>query len=387
MSFSIIVFVASAGFLGYVLLGYPVALAVWSRLSSRPIRKEFFPHRISVVIPVRNGAKWIEGKLRSLLASDYPPDLIEILVVSDGSTDGTDEIVENFGDRRVRLLSLPGGGKATAVTRGLERVHSEIIVLTDVRQPFDNQAIRRMVSCFADPSVGVVTGELIIREGNTLEEFNTGLYWKYEKWIRRNLNKIDAMLGASGSIYALRRNAVAPIPPEVLLDDVYLPFVAVFRGFRIYFEEEAKAFDLPTSLHSEFRRKVRTQAGVYQIIGYFPGLLSPLNRRCLHFASHKLGRLLLPFALLALAASSFGLPPHWRAVALTCQAFWYSAALADFVLPEGTLLKRVTAPLRAFTVLVAAAFCALSVFVLPARNLWKETKVTPARETTHSTRT
>ncbi|MDQ2839731.1 MAG: glycosyltransferase family 2 protein [Acidobacteriota bacterium] len=384
MSLPAIIFLASSAFLIYVLIGYPVALAVWSRLTERPIPKQFVPRKISIVVPVRNGAPWIEAKLRSLLDSDYPPELLDILIVSDGSTDATNEIVQACPDSRVRLLSLPPGGKAVAVTKGLERVSSEIVVLTDVRQSFDPQALKKLISCFVDPSVGVVTGELVISEGNTREEFNTGLYWKYEKGIRRNLNRIDAMLGATGSIYAARREAVSSIPSEILLDDVYLPFVAVSRGFRIYFEEEAKAYDLPTSLHSEFRRKIRTQAGVYQIIRYFPWLLSPLNHRCVHFVSHKLGRLLLPFAMILLLVSSFGLSDPWRTIVLSCQAAFYLTAIVDSIIPEGMTLKRLSAVVRAFTVLVAAAFCALAVFVMPAHQLWKETKVAEARGTTGS---
>ena len=381
MNLSVLLFLLSAFFLIYVLIGYPTALALWSRFFFRPISKEFKPCRISIVIPVRNGKQWIEAKIWSLLKSDYPAELLDILVVSDGSSDGTDAFIERYRSPHVRLLSLPARGKATAVTLGLEHVSSEIIVLTDVRQPFDPQALRKLVACFADPSVGLVTGELVIREGTTQEEFNTGLYWKYEKWIRRNLNRVDAMLGATGSIYAVRRQALASIPPDVLLDDVYVPFVAVSRGYRIYFEEQAKAYDLPTSLQSEFRRKVRTQAGVYQIIRYFPSLLWPGNHRFIHFLSHKFGRLLLPFAMILLFLSSFGLPQPWKAIAVSGQVLFYLIAVADPIVPEGSPVKRLSAVIRAFTVLVAAALCALCVFVVPAQQLWKETSVKAARET------
>ncbi len=382
MNVSVLFFLLSVSFLFYILAGYPIALALWSRLAAKPISKAFVPRRISIVIPVRNGEQWIEEKIRSLLESDYPQELMDIWIVSDGSSDGTEALVQTRSDPRVRLLCLPGGGKATAVTRGLQHVSSDIIVLTDVRQPFDSQALRNLVACFAEPAVGVVTGELVIREGTTQAEFNTGLYWKYEKWIRKSLNRVDAMLGATGSIYAIRREAVAPIPPEILLDDVYLPFVAVSRGYRIYFEEQAKAYDLPTSLQSEFRRKVRTQAGVYQIIRYFPSLLWPGNRRFLHFLSHKFGRLLLPFAMILLFVSSFGLPQPWKTLFVSGQILFYLIAVADPIVPEGTAIKRVSAVIRAFTVLVAAALCALCVFVVPAHQLWKETSVRNARETT-----
>jgi cellulose synthase/poly-beta-1,6-N-acetylglucosamine synthase-like glycosyltransferase len=210
-------------------------------------------------------------------------------------------------------------------------------------------------------------------------EFNTGLYWRYEKWIRRNLNRIDAMLGATGSIYAIRRELALPMPANTLLDDVHLPFSAVFRGARIYFECEAKAYDLPTSLHSEFWRKVRTQAGVYQILFSFPGLLWPGNRRFVHFVSHKLGRLLLPFAMIATVIASFGLPEPWRRLALLGQALFYGIALLDPAVPETYPVKRFTAIVRAFIVLVAAALCAIAVLFLPARRLWKETQVGVAR--------
>jgi cellulose synthase/poly-beta-1,6-N-acetylglucosamine synthase-like glycosyltransferase len=374
----VLVFVFSAAFVLYVLIGYPLLLAAWARGHLRAIRKEFLPRRVSIIVPVRNGAAWIESKLQSLLQSYYPEGLLDILIVSDGSSDATNQLVAQYPDSRVRLLALPGGGKASAVSAAFQQVDGEILVLTDVRQSFHPAAIRHMVSCFADASVGVVTGELVIREGNNEEEYNTGLYWKYEKWIRRNLNRIDAMLGATGSIYAIRRELAVPIPGEILLDDVYLPFTAAFKGHRIYFEDRAKAYDLPTSLNSEFWRKVRTQAGVYQIVRRFPGLLSPLNPRFIHFLSHKLGRLLLPFAMLAAAISSFWLPEPWRVVLLGLQGVFYGLAVLDPAIPEGSPLKRISAVIRAFVVLVAAAACALTVFIRPARSLWRETQVSAA---------
>ena len=403
MTAAIVVFLLSIGLIVYVLAVYPVLLALWAKALPRPIHKAPVRTRISIVVPVRNGARWIEAKIRSLLETNYPGDLIDILIVSDGSSDGTNELVSRYPDVRVRLLPLAAGGKAVAVNRGVESVSGEIIVLTDVRQTFDRDAIPKLLACFADPTVGVVTGELVIREGASQEEFNTGLYWRYEKWIRRNLNRIDAMLGATGSIYAIRREFAPQIPPEILLDDVYVPFSVVFRARqpsgagsaqsrnrqasaralpgvylkapRIYFEDQAKAYDLPTALDAEFWRKVRTQAGIYQILFQFPGLLSPFNRRFLHFLSHKIGRLLLPFALLAAACASFFLPDPWRVILLGLQAVFYGLALLDPIVPERTVLKRLTAVIRAFVTLTAAAACALAVFVMPARQLWKETRV------------
>jgi cellulose synthase/poly-beta-1,6-N-acetylglucosamine synthase-like glycosyltransferase len=375
-------FTAGAVFLVYVLAGYPLLLAVYARLFPKRITKQPAARRVSVIVPVRNGARWIEGKIQSILGSRYQSELLDVLVVSDGSIDGTNELVELYPDSRVRLLALPSGGKAIAVTHGLKNATGEIIVLTDVRQAFDCEAIARLVACFADDSVGVVTGELVIREGSSSEEFNTGLYWRYEKWIRRNLSRIDAMPGATGCIYAIRRELAAAVPAGTLLDDVYLPLRAVFRGFRIYFEDGAKAYDVPASLELEFWRKVRTQAGVYQILFRFPQLLWPGNRMFIHFLSHKIGRLLLPFALVAVAVGSFGLSQPWRDAALGAQIVFYGTAVLDPIIPERFALKRITSVVRAFVVLVAAAFCAVVVFIVPAQTLWKDTRAgnTPAAE-------
>jgi cellulose synthase/poly-beta-1,6-N-acetylglucosamine synthase-like glycosyltransferase len=382
MNLAVFVFLASAGFTIYVLIGYPILLAIYAKLFPKPIRKGPLTPQVSVIVPVRNGARWVEAKIRSLLESNYPGELIDVLIVSDGSTDGTNELVRRNPDPRVRLLALPPGGKAIAVSRGFENVTGEIVVLTDVRQEFDPDAIRHLTACFADPTVGVVTGELVIREGRNHEEINTGLYWKYEKWIRRNLNRVDAMLGATGAIYAIRRELARSVPSDILLDDVYVPFTAMVQGYRIYFEDAAKAYDLPTSLNSEFWRKVRTQAGVYQIIVRFPSLLRPGNRRFIHFLSHKTGRLLLPFALVATLISSFGLPQPWREIVIALEVMFYGLAVLDPVFPAGFLLKRFSAVIRAFLVLVAAALCALAVFILPAQKLWKETRVSVAEKTT-----
>ena len=376
MIFAVVIFICSVAGILYVLLGYPMLVAVWARLFPKPVFKQFHPRSVSVVIPVRNGARWVERKIESLLGSDYPGHLIEIIFVSDGSTDDTERIVAGYGDPRVRLLRLPAGGKATAVSKGIEAVSSEIVAFTDARQEIDANALRHMIACFADPSVGVVTGELYIRKGHNSQENNTGLYWRYEKAIRKNLSQIDALLGATGSIYAMRRELAGPIPPDTLLDDVYLPFTAAFKGFRIYFEEHAKAYDYPTPLHSEFWRKLRTQAGVYQTLMHFPGLLWPGNRKFVHFLSHKIGRLLLPFAMIAIAISSFGLPHPWRESAILLQLAFYGLALIDPLIPERAWLKRGSSLVRTFVVLVAAALSGIAVFFVPAQRLWRETKVT-----------
>lgn len=366
-----LLFLLAAGWVCYVLFGYPLLLMALTRKTPAPTAKRFEPKTVTVLLAVHNGERWIRNKLESLLALDYPRELLRILVVSDGSTDQTVAITQEFGGRGVDCIAVRKGGKAMALNAGLERAKGEIILFTDVRQPLERQSLRELVAGFADPRVGVVSGELIIREGDSLAEDNVGLYWKYEKWIRIQLSRLDSVLGATGCIYAMRRELTRPLPPGCLLDDMFLPLCAFFQGYRVLLDTHARAYDEPVTLESEFRRKVRTLAGVYQVIGYFPELLGPRNRMWIHFVSHKFGRLLAPFALMIMAVTAFGLAAPWSYWMAAGQALFYGLAAVDLVIPESSPVKRFTSPIRTFVVLMAASLVAASILVKPAGAFWK----------------
>jgi biofilm PGA synthesis N-glycosyltransferase PgaC len=301
---------------------------------------------------------------------------VEIIVISDGDTMATEAIVRGFAARaNLQLIALPHGGKAAALNAGIARATGEILFFTDVRQQLDRESLANLVECFADPEVGAASGELIIRQGSGTEEASVGLYWKYEKWIRKQLTRVDSVLGATGCIYAMRTELASRLPEGTLVDDMYLPLAAFFRGYRVILDDSALAYDYPTQLASEFRRKVRTLAGVYQIVGQYPALLGLRNRMWIHFVSHKLARLLMPWALIAALLASLGQAQPWKPYALGVQAVAYGLALADSLLPDRNPLKRITAPLRTFVVLMAAALCAVSILFVPARVLWGQTRV------------
>jgi glycosyltransferase involved in cell wall biosynthesis len=372
----IAVFLFSVAFCAYTTFGYPLLLGLLARWRERPVRKAPWRATVSVILPVFNGERWMAAKLESIRALDYPAELLEILVVSDGSTDGTETIVQRFASRsKLAYLALPRSGKAAALNAALAKASGEILFFTDVRQQLDPGSLANLVACFADPEVGVASGELVIRDGTGLEEASVGLYWKYEKWIRKQLSRVDSVLGATGCIYAMRRELALPLPVGTLNDDMYLPLGAFFRGYRVILDDAALAFDYPTPLASEFRRKVRTLAGVYQIVRTYPALLGPRNRMWIHFFSHKLARLLMPWAMIAAAIASFGLPAPWNVRAIGAQASAYSLALLDAWLPANFPLKRLTSPLRTFAVLMTASLCSLAILFVPARVLWKETRV------------
>jgi cellulose synthase/poly-beta-1,6-N-acetylglucosamine synthase-like glycosyltransferase len=371
---AIILFLIGAGLLLYVLFGYPVLLALRARLFARPVERGEQWKSVSVLLAVKNGEKFLREKLASILALDYPRELMQILVISDGSEDRTHAITAEFAREGVELIRVPAGGKALALNAGMRQATGEILFFTDVRQPLAPDSLRQLIACFENASVGVVSGELVILDGNTHAEASVGLYWRYEKWIRNRLSQIDSVMGATGCIYAMRRELAVELPPGTLLDDVHLPLAAFFRGYRVIWDSSAKAFDYPTPLDAEFRRKVRTQAGVYQVIGEFPQLLGPKNRMWIDFMSHKLGRLLLPYACLLMAGSSFWLPSPWNMLAIAAQVIFYALAVFDLWAPEGFFLKRLTSPIRTFVVLMAAAFCAGSILFLPHGYFWKEAK-------------
>ncbi len=378
------VFGLSAYFVIYVLIGYPLVLEAIARWRSRPIGKRLDHHPfVSIILPVRNGEPWIRQKLESIARLNYPAAQLEVLVVSDGSEDRTEEIARAFPLERLRVLRIPPSGKAVALNEGMAHAAGEVLLFTDVRQELDPESLRHLVACFSDPAVGAVSGELVIRDGRTREETSTGLYWKYEKWIRTRLSRIDSVLGTSGCLYAIRAESVVPLGEDTILDDMNLPLNTFFQGFRVVLDDCAKAYDYPTSLRTEFRRKVRTQAGVFQTIRAFPELLGPANRMWFHFMSHKLGRLLLPWALAAMLISSVCLPEPWRTAAVVPQALFYLLAALDVWLPETWGLKRLSSPVRTFVVLMLAAMAALSILVVPRRVLWKETRI-DARASTPS---
>jgi len=363
--------------MAYVLAGYPLLLRWLARHRARPVQRHSIEPAVSLIIVVYNGERFLEAKLQSVLSLEYPADKLEIIVASDGSTDRTEEIAERFAAQRVSLLRLPRGGKPAALNAAIAQAHGEILVLTDVRQPLEPCSVTLLIENFADSSVGVASGELLIRAGETQEEADIGLYRRFENWIRGNLSSIDSTFGATGSFYAIRRTLAVPIPSDTLLDDMYLPLAAYFRGYRLVMDSRARAYDLPTSLETEFPRKMRTLAGNYQILRAYPALLGPSNRMWMHFMSYKFGRLLLPWLLLILAAASFGLASPWRALVLAAQAAFYGLALADAWILKPRILKKLSSSAHTFLVMMIATLGGLSVLFIPPRTLWKVNSTGP----------
>ena len=359
----------------YILIGYPLLLAFFpGRLGPRVRKDPSFRPTVSVLMAVHDGSALVAQKLECLLSLHYPPALLQILVVSDGSTDGTNRIVEGFAGRGVRLLPLPRCGKAAALNAALPHATGEILFFTDVRQALDPDALSHLVANFADPTVGAATGQLIVlgahRHG---EPAAMELYWRYELWARSRHSLIDSIFTVTGCIYALRRSLAQPLPPGTLTDDAFFSLGAFFRGYRVIFDPEALAYDYPSVEGDEFRRKVRTLAGLWQLHARLPRLFTRANRMRFHFLSYKFARLVLPWAMLLIWGAILALPPSFfRDFLLVDELMFFAMALLDRVIPKSWPLKRYSSPVRAFLAMNAAAVLSLAVFFVPAANFWKQ---------------
>jgi cellulose synthase/poly-beta-1,6-N-acetylglucosamine synthase-like glycosyltransferase len=372
-----IVLIAAGALMAYILIGYPLLLALARGRAAAPIRKDDgYRTSVSVILAVHNGAAFIGQKIESILALDYPRELMEILIVSDGSTDDTEAIVERFAARGVRMIKQPQAGKAAALNRALQLVSGEILFFTDVRQCLDPAALSHLVANFADPAVGAVTGEMRLLRPDAGEQADMDLYWRYELWARRRHSEVDSVFNTTGCIYAMRRELAGPIRPDTLSDDAMLPLEAFFRGYRVVFDPAALAFDYPALPGSEFRRRWRNLAGLWQVHVWMRKLFTSANRMRFHFLSHKFGRLVLPWAILAIVGATFALPKSsWRAFLLWDEAAFLALAVLDRLVPKQSPIKRISSPARTFLLMNAAALAAAAVFFVPPQRLWKPTRV------------
>jgi cellulose synthase/poly-beta-1,6-N-acetylglucosamine synthase-like glycosyltransferase len=257
---------------------------------------------------------------------------------------------------------------------------SEILLFTDVRQQIERSALRNLVANFADPGVGCVSGELMLRKSDSSARADISLYWRIEKLVRKLESKSGSVIGATGALYAVRRDAAVPPPAGTLLDDVFIPMHVVKSGLRVIFEPDAVAWDATCDERQEFRRKVRTLAGNYQLVQIAPWLLTRKNPVLVSFVSHKLLRMWVPLFLLGTWVANLMLlfSGELYIVTLGVQCLGYFAALLAFLLPKRFVPGICSA---AFSVLLlnAAAVVATFEFIVHGReleHLWQRTEVT-----------
>lgn len=332
----------------YPLVGYPLLLQAIALVRPRPVLRQIFTPRVTILIPAFNEAACIAATVENKLAQDYPRELLEIIVVSDASDDGTDAIVATYAARGVRLLRRERReGKAAALNEAIKLARGEILIFSDANSCFATDAVRRLAENFADPDVGYVTGKLEYLHTGATSGRGSSAYMRYENWLRCLESGVGSVIGVNGGIDAMRSGLYQSVPAEQITDFV-LPLRVIASGHRVVYDERARSQEeANTELASEFRMRVRVALRALNGLVYVRSALNPRRAPLAAFSivSHKVLRyfsfLFLATALICnVALARHG---HWFAWLLLCQLLFYAIALAGLSRRMPETLRRVAA--------------------------------------------
>lgn len=313
----------------YVYAGYPLLAWVLARLFGREPRTRDVTPAVSLLLPVYNEAAYIETKLRNSLALDYPKDRFEILVASDGSTDGTNAIAKRFEPQGVKLFAVQDNiGKSAILSRTVPLARGEVIVFSDATIELAPDAIRRLVRHFADPRVGAVSAAYRLQPSTDLRSRGEGLYWRYEAFLKRQESRLHSVIGAHGPCYAIRTSLFMRLGETQINDDYLIPMRVIEQGHRVVYDPEVVVWERElVSVEGEFARRRRIAAGNCQQIVVLRRLLNPLyGWVALCFFSHKVLRTLAPLFLVSLLVASVWLPKPLAVLSLAVQGLLYASA-------------------------------------------------------------
>lgn len=356
-----------AGLLCYTYAGYPLLLAFLSRWVRRAAPEpDHFP-RITILIAAYNEAANIGRKLEQTLRLDYPADRMEILVLSDCSSDGTDEIVKAVSDPRVRLLRMAKrAGKTSAQNNGVLEACGEVLIFSDATTVYHPMALRYLASQFRDPAVGAASGryQYFDETGGSPTGLGTIAFWNYENLIKKFQSRIRTISGCCGCIYAVRASAYTALDPDII-SDLVQPLQVIKKGFRVAFEDRALAYEETTQTSGEeFSMRVRVVTRGIRGMLSVAELLNPLQHGWIAFQllSHKVLRWLVPFFLIGLFLANLALLGRpFYLCAFLAQALVYGCALASLALPLQRISRILTMPLYFCIVNLAALVSVIEV--------------------------
>ncbi len=331
------------GIILYVYAGYPTLLFLISRVKAYPESYAFTEPSVTLLIAAFNEAVTIKKKIENSLKIDYPREKLQIIVVADGSNDGTDDIVRQYENEGIDLMYDPvRSGKMAAINRAIPGAKGKIVVFSDANNMFDPEAIRKLAAPLSDLEVGCATGKKIILKGDGLLGTSEGLYWKYESFIRKHETVTGSCTGVNGEIMAIRRDLFEAPPANIINDDFYMALQIIKKGFRVVYVPEARSYErISESTADEVERRARIVAGRYQIMtsGW---RLMPIKRPLIlwQIISHKFLRPFIPFVMIlalivniiavlpGVSYSSFlwniVFPINW--ILLICQCLFYFVA-------------------------------------------------------------
>lgn len=326
-----LVFAVSTGLVAYVFAGYPALVAAWARLRPAPIATDSgtLPG-VSLIIVAYNEADVIARKLDNTEELDYPDDRLEVIVVTDGSTDATPEVAANWAG--VRVLHRPERrGKLAAMNRAAALAEKDVLVFSDANNLFVPQTLRELTACFADPQVGVATGRKMVDDGSGRQlDRAEGLYWRYESRLKDWESRVGSVVSVTGEVLAFRREAFPVLPPGSITEDFVQAMSAASRGWRVAYAPKALSLERASAtVGDEANRRSRLVAGRYQALGRL--LPEMIRRRPLlawQVISHKGARPLIPWALAAAAGSSLRLAgrKRWARPIVALEAAFYGLA-------------------------------------------------------------
>ncbi len=344
-----VIFWLSAAALFYTYVGYPLLLAVLSRLRGRPVRRADFNPRVTVIITAYNEERDLAQKLENTLLLDYPQDSLEIIVASDCSSDRTDEIVREFAPRGVRLHRQPERlGKTAAQNAAVEQASGEIILFSDATTLYQKDVLRALMPNFADPSVGCATGRVVYTDSATSSVgHGTRSYWSYEFLLKKHESNVCSLIGVCGCLYAVRRSAYVPLYHEACSDFI-IATKMVEQGLRAVYEPDAVCMEETNErADKELKVRVRIITQTFADLWRNRAMMNPFRSGfyAIELLSHKVMRYLVPIFLITILAASAVLAPRslFYEVALAGQVAFYGAAALAYLLEKVGLHSRLLA--------------------------------------------
>ena len=356
-----IIFLLLIGIVFYCWVVYPLMLKLLSVFYAKGIKKEDCSPHVTVLLTVFNEEKVIRNRIENLLALQYPGDKLDILVASDGSTDKTHDIVKEFDSKGVQLfVASQRKGKSITQNEAVSLAHSDILVFTDADTVFDTRWLEKIVRPFADPSVGCVSGQLLLRKRDNSISESQGVYYKYETALRMLESKIGILSTAIGPCMAIRRKLFKPLDGQYG-DDCIIPLDIISQGYRVIHEPEAIANDIfPSSIHGELKTRIRMTLRNWTGTLSRKHLLNPFKYPFISFSliSHRILRWLTPYLLLLIfIANLLLLENPWFFALFLLQVIFYVLSFIGFFLEKKAI------HLRVFTVPFSFCLANLGMFL------------------------
>lgn len=374
------------GMLLYTYLGYPVLMYVLAKLRQRRSQRapgQIAPNTnhqdwpfVTFLIPAYNEQNVIRQKVENTLNLDYPKERLRITVVSDGSTDQTNDMLASYSENEIHFIARPKRrGKTTVLNKVIPKLEGEIIVLSDASGLLQPDALKKLVRHFKDPNVGCVSGVYSFEtEDESLRSMTERIYWQYETFLKKYESQVHSVIGAHGALYGFRRHLFEPLDKKAINDDFILPMQIIRQGYRVLYEPDAIVIEREsTNLNGEFQRRIRINVGNFQMIYVLHSLLNPKRGRvALQFISHKVLRTMSPiFILLLPLACWLAEAPIYRLM-LNLQAAFYLVGFLGYLQEFlGLRIRYLYMPFYFLMGNVAAVFGFVRFILKKQSILWK----------------